>query len=124
MSAGELRDLGDKIKNEIGSGVILLISTIDGNVNLLAMASDDAVKAGAHAGNLIKSVAGTSAIRGCRTVAARSSVLPDPGELTRLSVRIRCCRKKVRKSAASALFLARMSSSTRTERVFSGYEFG
>ena len=59
VAAGELRDLGDKIKNEIGSGVILLISTVDGNVNLLAMASDDAVKAGAHAGNLIKSVAGT-----------------------------------------------------------------
>ena len=58
VAAGELRDLGDKIKNEIGSGVILIISTVDGNVNLLAMASDDAVKAGAHAGNLIKSVAG------------------------------------------------------------------
>lgn len=58
IAPGELRDLGDKLKNETGSGVVLLISTVDGNVNLLVMASDDAVKAGAHAGNIVKSIAG------------------------------------------------------------------
>ena len=52
-----LRDLGDQLKNKLGEGVILLASVTDGKVNLVAMASDEAQKAGAHAGNLIKSIA-------------------------------------------------------------------
>ena len=53
-----LRDLGDQLKNKLGEGVILLASVTDGKVNLVAMASDEAQKAGAHAGNLIKAIAG------------------------------------------------------------------
>ena len=52
-----LRDLGDSLKVKIGEGVILLASENDGKVNLVSMATDGAVKAGAHAGNLIKEVA-------------------------------------------------------------------
>ncbi|MCR4842930.1 MAG: alanine--tRNA ligase, partial [Eubacterium sp.] len=52
-----LRDLGDKLKNELGEGVIVLASANDGKVNLMAMATDSAVKAGVHAGNLIKEIA-------------------------------------------------------------------
>ena len=52
-----LRDLGDQLENKLGEGVILLASVTDGKVNLVAMASDEAQKAGAHAGNLIKSIA-------------------------------------------------------------------
>ncbi|MBR5115520.1 MAG: alanine--tRNA ligase, partial [Lachnospiraceae bacterium] len=52
-----LRDLGDDLKNRIGSGVIALFSEKDGKVNLVVMATDDAVKAGAHAGNLIREIA-------------------------------------------------------------------
>ena len=52
-----LRDLGDQLKNKLGEGVILLASVADGKVNLVAMATDEAQKAGAHAGNLIKSIA-------------------------------------------------------------------
>ena len=51
-------NLGDKIKNEIGSGVVLVVSAIGSDkVNMIAMATDDAVAKGAHAGNLIKAVA-------------------------------------------------------------------
>ncbi len=57
VDMNELRNLGDKLKTEIKSGVVLLASDNDGKVNLIAMATDDAVKAGAHAGNLIKSLA-------------------------------------------------------------------
>ncbi|MCI9125308.1 MAG: alanine--tRNA ligase [Eubacterium sp.] len=53
-----LRDLGDQLKAKLGDGVILLASCADGKVNLAAMATDGAVAAGAHAGNLIKAVAG------------------------------------------------------------------
>ena len=54
-----LRTLGDNLKDKLGSGIVVLASAADGKVNLLAMATDDAVKAGAHAGNLIKAIAPT-----------------------------------------------------------------
>ena len=53
-----LRDLGDDLKNKLGEGVVVLASAKDGKVNLVAMVTDEAMKAGAHAGNLIKSIAG------------------------------------------------------------------
>ena len=53
----ELRTLGDELKNKLGEGIIFLASAKDGKVNLVAMATDGAVKAGVHAGNLIKAVA-------------------------------------------------------------------
>ena len=52
-----LRDLGDQLKEKIGEGVVVLAAVNGGKVNLLAMATDAAQKAGAHAGNLIKAVA-------------------------------------------------------------------
>ena len=58
VDMNELRNLGDKIKNEIGSGVVLVVSAIGSDkVNMIAMATDGAVAKGAHAGNLIKAVA-------------------------------------------------------------------
>ena len=52
-----LRDRGDQLKEKIGEGVVVLAAVNGGKVNLLAMATDAAQKAGAHAGNLIKGVA-------------------------------------------------------------------
>ena len=52
-----LRDLGDQLKDKLGEGVVVLLSEMDGKVNMIAMATDGAVKAGAHAGNLIKGIA-------------------------------------------------------------------
>ncbi len=52
-----LRDLGDQLKDKLGEGVVVLASDCDGKVNLLAMATDEAQKKGAHAGNLIKGIA-------------------------------------------------------------------
>lgn len=53
-----LRDLGDQLKEKLGEGVVVLASAKDGKVNLIVMATDGAQAAGAHAGNLIKSIAG------------------------------------------------------------------
>ena len=53
-----LRDLGDQLKAKLKEGVILLASDANGKVNLAAMATDGAMAAGAHAGNLIKAAAG------------------------------------------------------------------
>ena len=52
-----LRDLGDQLKEKLGEGVVVLASVNSGKVNLLAMVTDSAMKAGAHAGNLVKGMA-------------------------------------------------------------------
>ena len=52
-----LRELGDQLKNQLGEGVVVLASEKDGKVNLIVMATDGAMKQGAHAGNLIKAIA-------------------------------------------------------------------
>nr|WP_275443306.1 alanine--tRNA ligase [Petralouisia muris] len=53
-----LRDLGDQLKEQLGEGMVVLASEKDGKVNLIAMATEEAMKKGAHAGNLIKAIAG------------------------------------------------------------------
>ena len=53
-----LRDLGDQLKEKLGEGVVVLASDLEGKVNLVAMATEEAMKKGAHAGNLIKAIAG------------------------------------------------------------------
>lgn len=52
-----LRELGDQLKEKLGEGVVVLASANEGKVNLIAMATDGAMKQGAHAGNLIKAIA-------------------------------------------------------------------
>lgn len=52
-----LRDLGDQLKGSIGEGIVVIASDCDKKVNLIAMATEEALKKGAHAGNLIKVVA-------------------------------------------------------------------
>lgn len=52
-----LRDLGDQLKEKLGEGVVVLASEKDGKVNLIAMATEEAMAKGAHAGNLIKGIA-------------------------------------------------------------------
>ena len=53
-----LRDLGDQLKEKLGDGVVVLASANDGKVSLMATATDGAMKKGAHAGNLVKGIAG------------------------------------------------------------------
>lgn len=53
-----LRNLGDSLKEKLSCGIIVLASA-QGNdkVNLIVMATDEAVKKGANAGNIIKTIA-------------------------------------------------------------------
>ncbi len=53
-----LRNLGDQLKEKLGEGVVVIASVLDGKVNLMAAATEEAQKKGAHAGNLIKAIAG------------------------------------------------------------------
>ncbi|MCR5674042.1 MAG: alanine--tRNA ligase [Lachnospiraceae bacterium] len=52
-----LRDLADQMKEKYTAGVFVLCSDNVGKVNLVVMATEEAVKAGAHAGNMIKELA-------------------------------------------------------------------
>lgn len=52
-----LRDLGDQLKAKISEGIVVIASENDGKVNLIAMATEKAIKKGAHAGNLMKEIA-------------------------------------------------------------------
>ena len=53
-----LRNLGDQLKEKLGEGVIVIASVQGDKVNLMATATEEAMKRGAHAGNLIKAIAG------------------------------------------------------------------
>ena len=52
-----MRDLGDEAKQKLGEAFIVFASQVGEKVSLIAMATDGAMKKGAHAGNLIKEVA-------------------------------------------------------------------
>ena len=52
-----MRNLGDEYKAKLGKSVVIIASDNGDKVNLLVMASDDAVSAGVHAGNIIKKIA-------------------------------------------------------------------
>ena len=57
VSADEMRTLSDSLKDQLGEGLIVLAAVNNGQVTLLAAATDGAVKRGAHAGNIIKQIA-------------------------------------------------------------------
>jgi len=58
VSMNELRELGDQFRDKLGEGVVVLASAADGKVSMMAAATDGAVKAGAHAGNILKEIVG------------------------------------------------------------------
>ncbi len=55
-----LRTMGDQLKNKLGSGVLVLASGKDGKVSFVVMATEDVLKKGIHAGNLVREVAGVT----------------------------------------------------------------
>ena len=57
VDMNEMRTLGDSLKDQLGEAVIVLASSHDGKVNLMATATEGAIKKGAHAGNLVKAAA-------------------------------------------------------------------
>ncbi len=52
-----LRTMGDIIKDKVSSCAVVLASIQNDKVNLLAMLTEDMVKKGAHAGNIVKAAA-------------------------------------------------------------------
>lgn len=52
-----LRNMGDKLKDKLASGVVVLASGKDGKVSFVVMATKEAVDLGVHSGNLIGKIA-------------------------------------------------------------------
>ena len=57
MDGNGLRDMGDNFKSKLDNGVVVLASGSGDKVNLVVMATDEAVKKGVHAGNIIREAA-------------------------------------------------------------------
>lgn len=57
VDGNALRELADKIRSKWQNSVVLLGSKVEGKVNLVAMATKDAVERGVHCGKIIKEVA-------------------------------------------------------------------
>jgi len=57
MDMNSLRNLGDKLKNALGSGVIVLASVDNEKIYFLSMVTKGLVEKGIHAGNIVKEVA-------------------------------------------------------------------
>ncbi len=57
VDMNDLRELSDGLKGKIKDGVVVLLSEVEGKVNVVVSATDSVIAKGAHAGNLIKEVA-------------------------------------------------------------------
>ena len=56
VDTAALRELGDQLRDKIGQGVVVLVTTFGDKVSILATATADAVARGVHAGNIVKTV--------------------------------------------------------------------
>ena len=88
-----LRDLGDQLKEKLGDGVVVLASANEGKVSLMATATEGAMKKGAHAGNLVKGIAGCVGGGG----GGRPNMAQAGGKRTRLRKRQRCWKDRSNK---------------------------
>ena len=52
-----LRDMSDKLREQLGTAVVVLATTIDDKPQFIAAVTDDLLGRGAHAGELVKAVA-------------------------------------------------------------------
>lgn len=57
LDAEGLRNLGDRLRDKLGKSVIVLSSNLNGKIIFMAASSSEAIKCGAHAGNIVKEVA-------------------------------------------------------------------
>ena len=57
IDGNALRDLGDKMRSKLSTGVVVLLSNVGGKVNIISMATKDVIEMGIHCGKIIKEVA-------------------------------------------------------------------
>ncbi|WP_054743201.1 alanine--tRNA ligase [Cellulosilyticum ruminicola] len=57
LDMNALKNMGDSLKDQLVSGIVVLMSAAEDKVNLVVMATPDAVKAGLHCGKIISETA-------------------------------------------------------------------
>ncbi len=57
LDTAALRELGDQMRDKIGEGIVVLVSTGEEKVSILVTATAGAVARGAHAGNIARQIA-------------------------------------------------------------------
>ena len=57
MDMNTLKDVADKLRDKLVSGVVVLANTTEDKVNFVVTATEDVVKKGIHSGNIVKEVA-------------------------------------------------------------------
>ncbi len=90
-----LRNMGDKLKDKLISGVVVLSSIDNDKVNLVAMATDDVVKKGIHAGNIIKEA---SAIIGGKGGGRPSMAQAGGKDVDKIELALEKAKEVIRKS--------------------------
>ena len=76
-----LMQLGDRARDLLGSGVVALGAEWDGKTTLLVTVTADQVKAGLHAGNLVKAIAQSVGGRGGGRPNTAQAGLPGPEDI-------------------------------------------
>ena len=85
LDTAGLRELGDQLRDKLGEGVVVLVTTGEEKVSILATATAGAVAKGVHAGNIVRQIAALcggkgggrpdSAMAGGKDVAAADAVV-------------------------------------------------
>ncbi len=57
LDTAGLRELGDQLRDKIGEGIVVLVTTGEDKVSILAVATAGAVAKGVHAGNIVREIA-------------------------------------------------------------------
>ncbi|AOQ24381.1 Alanine--tRNA ligase [Moorella thermoacetica] len=76
-----LREMAERLRSRLGSGVVILGSQHNGRVNFVAMVSKDLVQRGIHAGNLLREVARIASGGGGGRADMAQAGGKDPGKL-------------------------------------------
>jgi len=79
--AQTLRDMSDRLREMLGSAVVVLATVVDGKPQMIAAVTDDLVRRGLHAGELVKGVARIVGGGGGGKAALAQAGGRDPGRL-------------------------------------------
>ncbi|MCI9450532.1 MAG: alanine--tRNA ligase [Clostridiales bacterium] len=82
VSLDTARSLSDKLKSKFDSGVIVFAIHNEAKINFIASCGSDAVKAGAHAGNLLREVSAITGGRGGGRPDSATSGGRDAGKIS------------------------------------------
>ncbi|MEW5931493.1 MAG: alanine--tRNA ligase [Gemmatimonadota bacterium] len=86
--ADELGALGDRLREQIGSGIAVLAATLGDRVSLLAVATDDVIQRGARADQVLREAVAPLGGRGGGKAHIARGGMPDPSRVDEALARV------------------------------------